>query len=336
MAELPKIYTGWDCTKDYRFPTRKVHIEPRTKSLAPDELIYLKAVITHDDCDESCYTWRHVSGGGRLMFDTGKTTIYVAPEDNPHCKNSAVIELSCAGKKIASSYLTVNTYLGPLSAYEYYPRSHKFSWTEPDYPWPPPHLKPPPPWDPPPKHVKFTSDVVFPLDWKPGDSLPPGATVDLNDLIPDDWVPGNIPPDGVRIPPLTVFPPGWKKGDPFPEGVTVSTLTLFPPDWKAHFPASFINLTIHHHNYDCSDNYQGTTTDTVWHVILSWNKRRKRWQILISHMVLYKATLNSMSEISWESIYGDRPYTKDVRRPYMIEAGCCPAGLLPKDEEIDF
>lgn len=95
----PQIFTGFDCRKDYKYPTRKPRIYPRNITLNTGENINLYLRTTHPQCDPACYTWKILAGGGYLVGDFGIENIYYAPSDNDLCEANPNIEVS-AGRTV--------------------------------------------------------------------------------------------------------------------------------------------------------------------------------------------------------------------------------------------
>lgn len=79
---------------------------------------------------------------------------------------------------------------------------------------------------------KFSTFMIFPPGWTPGDPLPPGVTIDTSIFFPPGWTPGDPLPPGIIAEPGATFPPGWKPGDPLPPGFSIDPSVFFPPDWQ--------------------------------------------------------------------------------------------------------
>lgn len=79
---------------------------------------------------------------------------------------------------------------------------------------------------------KFSTFMIFPPGWTPGDPLPPGLSIDTSIFFPPGWTPGDPLPPGIIAEPGAEFPPGWKPGDPLPPGFAIDPTVFFPPDWQ--------------------------------------------------------------------------------------------------------
>lgn len=112
----PEIFTGFDCGKDYQYPTRKPRIYPRNITMATGESVDLQLLKTHPYCDPACYKWQIVRGGGYLIGDFGIENIYYAPSENDKCEASPCIEVSTGGKVLDRISIGVTGFVKPVPA----------------------------------------------------------------------------------------------------------------------------------------------------------------------------------------------------------------------------
>lgn len=142
MAE--EIFQGHDCSKEAKVTTRTdkktgevteyyraLKLE-RTLIVADfRETVMLKLMHVHALCDDSCYYWRQVRGGGYLIEEYGPEVGFVLPVINEKCENSAVIKVYLGKKRLDTAYITTTAYATP---------PHVLRWFEKNRTWPtPPH-----------------------------------------------------------------------------------------------------------------------------------------------------------------------------------------------------
>lgn len=111
-----KIYTGFDCCRDYKNPKRKLKIYPRGFTMNVGEHRELSLQTVHPDCDEACFTWIVAAGGGRCSPNCGISTWYWAPETTEDCDASPFVDAFCRGKLIDSVYIGVTGLPKPVPA----------------------------------------------------------------------------------------------------------------------------------------------------------------------------------------------------------------------------
>lgn len=327
-----ELFKGWDCCDDYLRPKQHIRIDPSYATLQPEQRITLTAINLHPDCDDSCFKWRLALGGGQLPITEGKSVFYYAPMEQEECKANSRIDLICGGRRVSSAYFTMNRFTVERAAYYIFRKEHTFRWADGKVHWPDTMKPPPPPWDPPPTHVHYTDDVAFPFFWKPGDDLPPGATVNLKDLFPEDWRPGDPDPPGVFIELFAEFPPDWKPGDEPPPGVHLHTYTLFPEDYQAWFPAPTVFLNHVRRDYDCADRPFAVNEYSRFNINCWWKSGERKWYLTLWSKTGAVSTFRTMKQLPWDEVYKGLPRTKDLRTKQMIKDGCCPAGLYEKIE----
>jgi len=90
-------------------------------------------------------------------------------------------------------------------------------------------------WDPPPG-VIVPPNYTVPPSWIPFTYfiLPEGLT--WADLFPDDWKVGDALPDGVTINPAATIPPGLTIEADLPPGITIDPAATIPPGWTPTNP----------------------------------------------------------------------------------------------------
>lgn len=325
-----ELFKGWDCCHDYKRPKQYIRIDPPHGTLQPEQRITLSAINLHPDCDDSCFRWRLASGGGTLPITEGKSVFYYAPMEQEECQASARIDLICGGRHLSSAYFTMNKYTPKQRAYYLYRKEHQYAYPLDPPNWPDTMLPPPPPFDPPPANVKYAEDTAFPFFWKPGDDLPPGATVNLKDLFPKTWKPGDPDPPGVFIDIFAEFPPDWKPGDEPPPGVHLHTYTLFPEDYRAWFPAPTVFVNHIRRDYDCADRLLQVAPVYRFNINAWYKSGEKKWYLTVWDQRGRVKDMTSMGDMPWDIIYEGLPWHRDLRTQEMIDQGCCPAGLVDK------
>lgn len=117
---MTEIDQGVDCTRRLRKPRNKLRLERRWIYAEPDETYLLRLLEVPLECEPSCYTWQHIRGGGTLAEEVGVAVWFRAPIDNEDCKNSAVINVRCAGKLIDTAYITTTLYATPPEVLKWY------------------------------------------------------------------------------------------------------------------------------------------------------------------------------------------------------------------------
>lgn len=121
------IFKGHDCTKEAKVRTRtdkktgkvteyfrKLKLEHNRIQATPGTIYVLRLLHVHTLCDDACYTWKIITGAGTLIENTGPEISYRTPEENKECKNNAIIKVYCAGKKLDTAYISINTF--PITA----------------------------------------------------------------------------------------------------------------------------------------------------------------------------------------------------------------------------
>lgn len=322
-----EIFTGVNCCHRIDWPGHDVRITPRKTNVAPGGMLNLSIVGRHIDCDESCFTWAQIAGGGRFPFTTGETVVYYAPTDAPDCEALAVITLSCNDKIRDNAFISITKAPPNQVAYQVF---QKGWWLLPDRvraPWPDPNLPPCPPLQAAPKHIEFSEGVVFPTDWKPGNDLPAGVTVDRSKLIPDDWEFYMLPPFGVKIEPGTKFPPDWVAGDDWPEGMSENTFELFPEEFEPQPATNRYEIICTSRVYDCADKFIRTDESMYWSLSFFWHKAKEAWFLDVQGTPVPQP-FNSSLKAHMAEIQKNFPLYEDWRSPASIKAHCCPINLL--------
>lgn len=324
---VERVYKSHDCCKDVRYPKRNIRISPRWTTALKGEEVWLFAKGVHGDCDGSCFTWKLVSGGGRLPHTEGLETAYYPPGINIDCAASAHIELWCGGEAVADAYITTNIFKGKQRAYEVYVKDPVVKIAPPSPGWPPPGLPPTPPFSKPPPHVTFQDGMRFPKDWKRGDPMPPGASIDLKKLIPADWRPDKLQPRGVIIPPLTEFPRDWRPGDELPAGCRPNTFEIFTASFMIHTPSDHIHVWFPRNYHYCNDVMYGSDRGHATTFFQNYSHAKKRWEIWGPSGPL-RGPWSAWYKIPWDTIRKDYPKFVDWRTADMKKKGCCPGGLI--------
>lgn len=111
-----KIFTGFDCRKDYKYPKRKLRIYPRNITMNIGESVDLNLLTTHPLCDPACYAWKILHGGGHLIGDFGIENIYYAPSDNDLCEANPTIAVFTTGYPIDKISIGVTGLSKPVPA----------------------------------------------------------------------------------------------------------------------------------------------------------------------------------------------------------------------------
>lgn len=132
-----EIFQGHDCSKEAKVSTRTdkktgevtefyraLKLE-RTHIVAEfAETVMLKLMHVHTLCDDSCYHWRQVRGGGYLIEEWGPEVGFSVPHINKKCENSAVIKVYLGKKRLDTAYITTTAYATPPHVLKWY-REHR-------------------------------------------------------------------------------------------------------------------------------------------------------------------------------------------------------------------
>lgn len=142
-----EIFQGHDCSKEAKVTTRtdkktgevtEYHraLKLEKKLIVADfrETVMLKLMHVHALCDDSCYHWRQVRGGGYLIEEYGPEVGFVVPHINKKCENSAVIKVYLGKKRLDTAYITTTAYATPPHVLRWYEK-HPFPWDYPGDEW---------------------------------------------------------------------------------------------------------------------------------------------------------------------------------------------------------
>jgi len=103
MAEIvrkpipPQEWVKIDCSKQSANPEADVAIHASRYHVRPGGRMGLSVRGAHKLCEDGCYKWRIIKGGGDLDLIYGKRNYYTAPAENPECINNPTIQLEYCG-----------------------------------------------------------------------------------------------------------------------------------------------------------------------------------------------------------------------------------------------
>lgn len=117
VQKLPKDWDRIDCSKQHTRPWLNVQIQASRYALTPGSRLNLYVRGAHDLCQDYCYKWRIVKGGGELSDLYGKKNTYTAPEENPGCENNPTIRLEYCGEIMDEVTLGVSDFISDDTAY---------------------------------------------------------------------------------------------------------------------------------------------------------------------------------------------------------------------------
>jgi len=311
---LTEIYQGVDCTRRLKRPRYKLRLEKRRIYAEPGELLWLRLLDVPAECSKSCYTWRHVRGGGYLHDDTGGGVSFSAPLDNEGCKGSAVIDVYYGKEHLDTAFISNSTFVTPPDVLTWYRKNRTNPTPALDY------------W-------KYRSYVIksMTLRWatlvdRPGQEDPFFTEEPLlqEPFIKDYYTKyevatGDPLPEGVTREKRVKWPLDWSPGDPVPEGITIPEGTVFPEEWSFYlrFPTTK-NLFLVSRSYDCNGIYLQTLP-----------------------FARYNAPITRELLAHWLKLYEDMPLVEDARTPFLKgekvtldEGAIIPFGWKPNGRRV--
>ena len=114
---LPKDWDRIDCARQHMQPWATVKIGAYRFSVKPGGKLSLYVRGAHSLCDDLCYKWRIIRGGGQLSDLYGKRVVYEAPAEQPECKDNPLIQLEYCGELMDTQYIAVSSFISDETAY---------------------------------------------------------------------------------------------------------------------------------------------------------------------------------------------------------------------------
>ena len=114
---LPKDWDRIDCARQHYAPWATVKIGAYRFSVKPGGKLSLYVRGAHELCQDQCYKWRIVRGGGQLSDLYGKRVVYTAPAEQPECIDNPLIQLEYCGEFMDQQYIAVTTFISDGTAY---------------------------------------------------------------------------------------------------------------------------------------------------------------------------------------------------------------------------
>jgi len=114
---LPKDWDRIDCARQHYAPWATVKIGAYRFSVKPGGKLSLYVRGAHKYCDDLCYKWRIVRGGGQLSDLYGKRVVYTAPGEQPECEDNPLIQLEYCGELMDQAYIAVSSFISDEVAY---------------------------------------------------------------------------------------------------------------------------------------------------------------------------------------------------------------------------
>ena len=113
----PQEWVQIDCSKQSARPWLDVAIHASRYVVRPGGRLTLSVRGAHKLCEDGCYKWRIIKGGGDLDLLYGKRNYYTAPGENPECINNPTIQLEYCGVPVDTVVIGISDFVSDDTAY---------------------------------------------------------------------------------------------------------------------------------------------------------------------------------------------------------------------------
>lgn len=115
--KLPEDWDRIDCSRMTGMPWETVKIGANRFATVPGGSVSLFVRGAHSLCQDHCYKWRIVRGGGELSDLYGKRVVYYAPAEQPECTNLPIIQLEYCGEYMDQAVIGISSVISEEVAY---------------------------------------------------------------------------------------------------------------------------------------------------------------------------------------------------------------------------